>query len=384
MEKLSQDISSILHSQYVIDGVSLDVPPIALIDEDAAVEADVPDVVDESVEPALGSVCYDRGKIHEYMDAVCMVKGAERQFNMASPEHFSRLRAASALIDMIWMDGHFRLGDLGVALEWIWDTAPVGNMAGFYRCVESVSGYLYDLGVDICKYMVRSSVNGESRFVVSAALERKAAESETESSEDSFLFKASPYESRHPHLNGGRACGGNASGCGTNWIVYIPFDTCAFKIGGSVLAEKTGDGRAVAPGISDPDYFIDCYEVIRELVEDGIIISGVTVADGGIASALKSFSSQNGLVTNWDGVMSSYQDCDLVRILFSEIPGVILEISDENFDYFDSQLLLQDVAYYPVGHPAPGTTGVQFTSEGKAGLVEILSSLMKQASEGED
>ena len=84
MEKLSQDISSILHSQYVIDGVSLDVPPIALIDEDAAVEADVPDVVDESVEPALGSVCYDRGKIHEYMDAVCMVKGAERQFNMPS------------------------------------------------------------------------------------------------------------------------------------------------------------------------------------------------------------------------------------------------------------------------------------------------------------
>ena len=59
MEKLPQDISSILHSQYVIDGVSLDVPPIALIDEDAAVEADVPDVVDESVEPALGSVCYD-------------------------------------------------------------------------------------------------------------------------------------------------------------------------------------------------------------------------------------------------------------------------------------------------------------------------------------
>ena len=119
-------------------------------------------------------------------------------------------------------------------------------------------------------------------------------------------------------------------------------------------------------------------------MEDGIIISGVTVADGGIARALKSFSSQNGLVTNWDGVMSSYQDCDLVRILFSEIPGVILEISDENFDYFDSQLLLQDVAYYPVGHPAPGTTGVQFTSEGKAGLVEILSSLMEQASEGED
>ena len=37
MEKLPQDISSILHSQYVIDGVSLDVPPIALIDEDAAV-----------------------------------------------------------------------------------------------------------------------------------------------------------------------------------------------------------------------------------------------------------------------------------------------------------------------------------------------------------
>ena len=82
--------------------------------------------------------------------------------------------------------------------------------------------------------------------------------------------------------------------------------------------------------------------------------------------------------------MSSYQEPDLIKILFSEVPGVLVEITDENFDYFDSQLLLQDVAYYPVGHPVPGKDGLIFTSEGKNALVDIISSLMVQASEGED
>ena len=392
MENCSQDISSILHSQYIIDGVRFDVPPIALIDENAEIETDAPDIVDESLEPSIGSICYDCGKIPEYLDLVSDQAGTARDFNMVSPEHFARLRAASALIDMIWMDGHFRLGDLGVELEWIWNTAPVGNMAGFYRSVESVSGYLYDLGVDIVRYKVIRSAccpgkdidEGSSHFDVHASLVSKKASSDEDSPDFPFIFKSSPYESRHPHLNGGRACMGNASGCESNWIIYIPFDICPFKTGGSVLAERTGDGNAVAPNIADPDYFIDCYEVLRELVEDSIIVSGVTVSDGGIARALKRFSSVNGLETNWKGVMSSYQEPDLIKILFSEVPGVLVEITDENFDYFDSQLLLQDVAYYPIGHPAPGKDGLIFTSDEKNALVDIISSLMGQASEGED
>ena len=84
------------------------------------------------------------------------------------------------------------------------------------------------------------------------------------------------------------------------------------------------------------------------------------------------------------GIMSSYQEDLRSRILFGEVPGVIIQVSDENYDYVDSQLLLQDIAYYPIGHPSVSGKGVTVTETGRNGVAEILASLMGHASEGED
>ena len=47
-------------------------------------------------------------------------------------------------------------------------------------------------------------------------------------------------------------------------------------------------------------------------------------------------------------------------------------------------MLLQDVAYYPVGHPAPGS-GLRVDNSGRSGIQSILDSLLlNQGSEGED
>ena len=83
------------------------------------------------------------------------------------------------------------------------------------------------------------------------------------------------------------------------------------------------------------------------------------------------------------GLKASHQETDQVKILFGETPGVLLQIRDNDLDYLDSQLLLQDVAYYPIGHPYP-TEGLNFSPTAMSGVAGILASLMGQASEGED
>ena len=91
-----------------------------------------------------------------------------------------------------------------------------------------------------------------------------------------------------------------------------------------------------------------------------------------------------GIRMDLGGLMASYQDNDSTKLLFSEIPGVLIQISDNDYDYLDSQLLLQDVAYYPIGHPSAESTGISFVKDGKSGVAGILASLLEQASEGED
>jgi len=82
-------------------------------------------------------------------------------------------------------------------------------------------------------------------------------------------------------------------------------------------------------------------------------------------------------------VMRAGQEQDPVRILFSEVPGVVVQINDADFDYLDAELLLQDVAFYPLGHPDPDRTDVRVKASAKSGIQTILESLIRNA-EGED
>ena len=72
-----------------------------------------------------------------------------------------------------------------------------------------------------------------------------------------------------------------------------------------------------------------------------------------------------------------------MKVLFAEIPGVLLQIAADDSDYIDSQFLLQDVAYYRVGRPDPSFDGVEVAPENN-GIDRVLSALLDEASEGED
>ena len=104
-------------------------------------------------------------------------------------------------------------------------------------------------------------------------------------------------------------------------------------------------GGGAGPQITDADYFMDCFEVVRELVEDGILLSGATVGEGGLLKTIKEMAGDAGLGVDLSDVMRAYQEQDVLRILFAEVPGVVIQIQDADFDYLDAELLLQDVAF---------------------------------------
>ncbi len=165
----------------------------------------------------------------------------------------------------------------------------------------------------------------------------------------------------------------------------MPFDPCDFRLGGSLLSEAEDARSALAPDIADADYFIDCYEVIRELVEDGVVKAGATVCDGGLLTALKGMTGPGaGADISVSDITKAYGEMP-VRVLFSEVPGVILQIADIDYDYLDAELLLQDVAYFPLGHPTASGGAIRVAYEEKSGISSILESLLyTQTSEGED
>ena len=393
---------SALYSHYIIDGTRLDMTPAELLDECMEDEGFNPgtgfgDIVDESTEPPLSSFSYDTDMEQEYLSRTVAASHIERPFRLLYPEHFTRLQIAKALLGRLWSKGHFKMGNLKLWAQWDWDPSPVGNMSAFYRSVESASEYIYGLGVKLEDYLFIEGDNGcNAKFFawLDNEYDRSLSDYQDESSDsqdesaysnidNTALFKSSPFESRHPWISDERVCPSSITPDQDSWIIYIPFDTCSYRLGASLLTEVAGHNGGKSPEISDPDYFIDCYEVVRELVEDGFVIAGATVADGGLITAAKDMCAEAGMNIDVKGIMSSYQQ-ERHRVLFGEVPGVLLQVSDENYDYVDSQLLLQDIAYYPIGHPSAEPSGLTISETGKKGVADILASLLGHASEGED
>lgn len=382
-----EDSASALYSRYIIDGIQMDYTPAQMLMEcmPEAGRKECPPagtIVDETVDPLPGHTSFDSGKISQYLAGIAG-KPAGNSGTIYFPRSYTRRRIASALLSAIWRKGHFTLEDLAVKAGWEWNTGHIGSMASFYFSAEAAAQYLFDLGVKIKEFGF-----SESRGVSKADFEIHTAGAERNICEDDeydFLRDIPARNIANCWISDERKVGDTLVDDEDSWLIYIPFDTCPYRLGDSALEAVAGISGETAPEIQDPDYFIDCFEVIRELAEDGVVVAGRTIGEGGLAAAAEAMCGTVGIRINISGIEASYMENDIVRILFAETPGVLIQIRDADYDYIDSQLILQDIAYYPLGHPGRALKGLSVTSGKKSGISDILAALIQgQYSEGED
>ena len=381
--------TSALHSKYIIDGVSRRLTPAEMLDDCIASKdevtiqknGDFEPVVDESTDPSPSMKKFQSQNVQGYLATIVSLLDEPRPFPAAYADPYTRGRIAKALLDAVWLNGHFKLGDLTIAARWKWNCKPLGNMAAFYSSAEATADYINNLGICLSGYSFTES----GRLCQTAFKVGACEKTESQDEDEIFLPEDAPFGSEHPVLGRRRTVPDKLAADPDSWIIYVPFDSCDFRLGGSLLCDALGQNGDNFPEIGDADYFIDCYEVIREFIEDRIAVSAATVCDGGLLTALKLMCSGDvGADIDISGIMSAYGEDNKLRILFSEIPGAIIQIKDSDYDYVDAEFLLQDIAYYPMGHPVTGTGEVNVKAGG-SGIAGILQSLLSsQASEGED
>ena len=371
-------MTDLLHSNYIIDGVPLTVSPARMLRECCVEPPMEPDgdpetLADEQLDQRPDDYSLQDSLIGQYTAA--LTPPLKRSFPLPFAGPYTCTRVAQALLDAIWMNGHFRLGDLSLRAEWKWNAKSMGYAAAFYHSVESACAYLDALGLKLERY---SLCNGQPsvNFKAGTVAEEDALDEETS------LFRELPYRTANPRISRKRKAPATLVPEEGDWLIYIPFDPCDFRLGGSALAEALGTHPSTAPDVNDADYFIDCYEVVRELVEDGIVKAGATVGDGGLMTCLRNLTSEStGADVSIRNVCKAYGGETQVRVLFGEVPGVVLQIADIDYDYLDAELILQDVVYFPIGHPSARHGGVVLTEAVE--IPQILESLLNTL-EGED
>lgn len=371
---MANNNSSVFYSEYIIDGAKVNCTPSQMLNEAMIYNSPSTEgqtdiyrtIIDETTERSPLPLKYPLTP-NGYIESIAQTSLHPRTFKFTHPETFTKQRIAISVIDALWKKGHFRLDNLSVGLRWTWIPSPVGNMAAFYNSTKAAAEYIYNLNIELNSYEFEQSSEKCNMKVITGPL------IETEESDQGHIY-----------IKTERQCQDKIYDDDSSWIIYIPFDPDPFELGGSLFEDCINNGRGRTLDISDPDYFIDCYEVVRELVEDDIVMAGRTVCDGGLAAAAKNMIGNAGMDLDISGIQSAYKENDAFRILFAEIPGVLIQIRDCDYDYFDGQMLLQDVAYYPVGRINLNHKDLHIKQDCRSGLADILAALMQGTSEGED
>lgn len=369
-----------LDSEYILDGARQEMTPRQMLEEavcpgssEACRACSGEPVVDESVDPALDNTDFSGLDLHKCLEKMSEAECSVRAIPSSCPAEATLAELEFSLLDAIWKTGHFRLENLAVDISWEWDAEPVGNLSAFYRSVEAACGYLDLLGVRLSGYEFRT---GDSCRMTVLVREGNGRDELMD-----FIQDARPVE-----MGNGRRCPGKLSGDRGSWLIYVPFDTCKFRLGGSLFSEMEGRTGGKVPDVRDYDYFMDCFEIVREFVEDGVAVSGTTCGRGGLMRALAGICGEDsGVTADISDVMRSYGETEKVNVLFGEVPGVLMEIRDSDFDYVDAEMLLQDVAYYPLGHPdGKGVSIVTGDAGNVSGILQSLMDSRDMAPEGED
>lgn len=357
-----KDKSSPLFSTYILDGVRMDETPFSALydclDGNGTVKAPerkFAEIIDEYMDKEPTSFEYDEDLIDEYATKIIQTPYNRKRVDLSYPVAWTRGTINALLLDTLFKDGHFTLDNLLLMCQWDWVNSPAGNMAAFYDSTVTAGRYLSDLGVKLDRYFIETNW----RYCIFEIVTRS-------------------------RIGSRRKCSERMQPGPKDWVVYIPFEDVKLHLGGSALSSVIGHGSGREMDAGDPEYFADCFEVVREMVEDGVITAGAAVGRGGLMVAAEKFRGHYGLTMDIGGLMQAKREQSAVKVLFAEVPGVIIQFRDEDYDYVDAQLMLQDIAYYPLGHPDPVSHELKVTKTRRNDISSILSALLENEHEGED
>jgi phosphoribosylformylglycinamidine synthase len=131
-------------------------------------------------------------------------------------------------------------------------------------------------------------------------------------------------------------------------LLYIDMSRDERKLGGSSFAQVINLLGDSVPTIKDPDYFGEVFNTVQSLIMQNKIMAGHDISAGGMLTTLLEMCFSNnsgGLSVDF----SALNDKDTVKLLFSQNPGILIQVRDE--EEVAEILLENGISYLSVGHP---------------------------------
>ena len=260
--------------------------------------------------------------------------GHAPQAALANPEAGSVLAVSESLTNLVWAPLAEGLDSVSLSANWMWPCrAQEGEDARLYKAVKALSDFCCALQINVptgkdSLSMTQKYPDGEKVVSPGTVIVSAGGEVSDIKKIVSPVMKNEP-KSRFYHID-------------------FSFDT--LQLGGSAFAQSLNKVGSDVPTVKNPEYFRDAFLAIQQLVNEGLIMAGHDISAGGLITTLLEMcfaNTEGGIEINLD----KFQNTDVVKALFAENPGVVIQVSDKNAPAVKKILDDAGVGYLKIGTP---------------------------------
>lgn len=272
--------------------------------------------------------------------------GHAPQAGLADPAAGSVLSVAESLTNIVWAPMADGLDSVSLSANWMWPCrSQEGEDARLYAGVKALSDFCCAIKVNVPtgkdslsmtqKYPDGSKVISPGTVIVSSGGEvsdiRKVV-SPVLKNVDSVLY-------------------------------HIDFSFDSLRLGGSAFAQSQDKVGSDVPMVKNPDYFRDAFLAVQELVKQELILAGHDISAGGLITCLLEMcfaNTKGGLEVSLDEM----GETDLVKLLFAENPGVVIQVAQDNCHEVEEILTDAGVGFAHLAVPVDDRS-INLQSKGK-------------------
>ena len=253
---------------------------------------------------------------------------------LADPAAGSRISIAEALTNLVWAPLSHGLQGVSLSANWMWPAKNPGEDARLYEAVKAVSEFSIALGINVptgkdSLSMTQKYPDGEIVFSPGTVIISAVAEV------SDITKVVSP----------------NLIPDEDTTLIYIPFTKGEFNLGGSSLAQVMNRIGRDVPDVSEPAYFIRVFDVLQEFIQQGLLMAGHDISAGGLITTLLEMTFPEEKI-GLDLDLSELGEADSTKLLFSEKPGVVVQVMDPAAVV--QVMKSSGVRHHVIGKPVPG------------------------------
>jgi phosphoribosylformylglycinamidine synthase len=249
---------------------------------------------------------------------------------LIDPKAGSRNAIGEALSNIVFAPLKNNLKSVSLSANWMWACKNEGEDARLYEAVAACSEFAIELGINIPTG--KDSLSMKQKYPNDEVIAPGTVIISAGANCSNITKVVEPILQR----NGGS-------------IYYINLSQDDFKLGGSSFAQTLNKVGTETPTIKDSEFFKNAFNAVQNLIKERQIVAGHDIGSGGLITTLLEmcFADVNlGATLSFD----AFAEKDLVKILFSENIGLVLQAKDD--EAFEKAL--NGIEFFKIGNVVEG------------------------------